>query len=101
MLSQADIDAVAICTPGDTHGVIIEAAAAAGKHIFCEKPVDLDMAAADRALDAVRQSTVKLQIGFNRRFDAEFARVRGAVTSGAIGSPLTLHIISRDPAQEA
>lgn len=101
LLATADIDAVAICTPGDTHAEIIEAAANAGKHIFCEKPLDLDLSKADRALAAVDRAGVKLQIGLNRRFDAEFARARKASTSRAIGAPLTLHIISHDPASQA
>ena len=61
-------------------------AARAGKHIFCEKPVALDLAVIDRAL-AVAKAGVKLQIGFNRRFDANFARVRQAIVGGEIGTP--------------
>jgi myo-inositol 2-dehydrogenase/D-chiro-inositol 1-dehydrogenase len=91
------IDAVFICSSTDTHARFIEAAAAAGKHIFCEKPIALDLAVIDRALAAVEKAGVKLQIGFNRRFDANFARVRQAIVSGEIGAPALLHIISRDP----
>jgi myo-inositol 2-dehydrogenase/D-chiro-inositol 1-dehydrogenase len=87
-----------ISTPGDTHAEIMEAAANAGKHIFCEKPIDWDLAAVDRALAAVDRAGVKLQIGFCRRFDAEFRRAREAVVSGKIGRPQILHLISRDPA---
>jgi myo-inositol 2-dehydrogenase/D-chiro-inositol 1-dehydrogenase len=92
------IDAVVICSVTSTHAPFIIQAAAAGKHIFCEKPIALNLAEIDRALAAVEQAGVKLQIGFNRRFDANFARVRQAVTSGEIGQPALLHIISRDPA---
>lgn len=92
------IDAVVICSSTDTHARIIEEAAAAGKHIFCEKPIDHDLATIDRALEAVDRAGVLLQVGFNRRFDAEFRRVRKAVAGGEIGEPHLLHIISRDPA---
>lgn len=98
MLARSDIDAVAICTSSTTHTEIIEAAAAAGKHIFCEKPVDLTLAGIDRALDAVKAAGVLMQVGFNRRFDASFRRVRQAIVNKEIGQPHTLHIISRDPA---
>ena len=92
------IDAVLICTSTDTHAGLIVEAARAGKHIFCEKPVDYSLARIDQALEAVDKAGVKLQIGFNRRFDANFARVRAAVAAGEIGTPHLLHIISRDPA---
>jgi myo-inositol 2-dehydrogenase / D-chiro-inositol 1-dehydrogenase len=97
LLADDSIDAVLICTPGDTHAGIIEAAANAGKHIFCEKPIDWDLAAVDRALAAVEGAGVKLQIGFQRRFDREFQRAREAVASGKIGRPHVVHLISRDP----
>jgi myo-inositol 2-dehydrogenase / D-chiro-inositol 1-dehydrogenase len=99
MLEDAFVDAVVICTPGTTHAEIIEAAANAGKHVFCEKPIDWDLAAVDRALGAVEKARVTLQIGFQRRFDHEFMRAREAVASGAIGRPHILHLVSRDPAQ--
>ncbi len=86
-----------ICSATDTHAKFTEAAAAAGKHIFCEKPIALDLAQIDRALAAVAKAGVKLQVGFNRRFDANFARVRQAIVTGEIGTPALLHIISRDP----
>lgn len=98
LLDNPAIDAVLICSATDTHATMIEAAAHAGKHIFCEKPIALDLAAIDRALAAVEQAGVKLQIGFNRRFDANYRRVRAAVEQGEIGSPHMLRIISRDPA---
>src|SRR3712207_2329711 len=73
-----DVDAVVICSATNTHARIIEEAAAAGKHIFCEKPIALDLPAIDQALAAVEQAGVRLQIGFNRRFDANYRRVRAA-----------------------
>ncbi|MCW1969832.1 MAG: inositol 2-dehydrogenase [Anaerolineae bacterium] len=98
IIADPNIDAVLICTPTDTHAEIIQAAAAAGKHIFCEKPVALDLAQTDAAVNAAERAGVKLQLGFNRRFDANYARARQAVTSGEIGQLRTLHLISRDPA---
>src|SRR2546421_4209417 len=97
VLTRPDIQAVAICSSTDTHAQIIEAAALAGKHIFCEKPIALDLPSIDRALDAVERAGVKLQIGFNRRFDANYRRVRQAVERGEIGRPQLLHLISYDP----
>jgi myo-inositol 2-dehydrogenase/D-chiro-inositol 1-dehydrogenase len=97
LLGSPEIDAVVICSSTDTHARIVEEAARAGKHIFCEKPIDRDLATIDRALDAVRGAGVKLQVGFNRRFDANFARVRQAIQTGEVGDLHLLHIISRDP----
>jgi myo-inositol 2-dehydrogenase/D-chiro-inositol 1-dehydrogenase len=98
MIADPDIDAVLICTPTDTHAEIIIAAAQAGKQIFCEKPLALNLRDTDAAIQAAERAGVKLQVGFNRRFDANFARVRKAVVSGEIGQPQIVHIISRDPA---
>jgi myo-inositol 2-dehydrogenase/D-chiro-inositol 1-dehydrogenase len=89
---------VLICSSTDTHAELIIRAAQAGKHIFCEKPIAHSLGRIDAALAAARQAGVKLQIGFNRRFDPNFARVRAAVANGEIGAPRLLHIISRDPA---
>jgi myo-inositol 2-dehydrogenase/D-chiro-inositol 1-dehydrogenase len=97
-LDRPDIQAVVICSPADTHARFIEEAAQAGKHIFCEKPIANDLASIDRALDMVERAGVKLQIGFNRRFDANYRRVRQAVEQGEIGQLRLLHLISRDPA---
>ena len=98
IMENDEIEAVVICSSTDTHSQFIEEAAAAGKHIFCEKPIDFDLDRIDRALEAVEQAGVKLQIGFNRRFDPSFKRVRDMVTGGEIGAPHLVHIISRDPA---
>jgi len=98
ILDDPQIDAVVICTSTDTHAQLIEDAARAGKHIFCEKPIALDLAKIDRALAAVKQAGIKMQLGFNRRFDPSFKRVRELVASGGIGEPHVLRITSRDPA---
>ena len=91
------IDAVAICSSTETHADFIIRAARAGKHVFCEKPIALDLAAVDGALAAVAECGVKLQIGFNRRFDPNFRGVRDAVRDGEVGKPYLLQITSRDP----
>lgn len=98
VLDDPGIDAVLICSATDTHSRQIMDAAAAGKHVFCEKPIDYSLAKIDAALAAVARAGVKLQVGFNRRFDANYARVRRALVEGEIGTPHLLHIISRDPA---
>ena len=98
IFADPGVDAVLICSPTGTHAELIAQAARAGKQIFCEKPVALDLAKIDSALESVAKAGVKLQIGFNRRFDSNFARVRQAVAGGEIGTPRLLHIISRDPA---
>ncbi|MEM7129007.1 MAG: inositol 2-dehydrogenase [Chloroflexota bacterium] len=98
ILEDSRVDAVAICSSTDTHTQFIIEAAQAGKHIFCEKPIALDLAAIDSALNVVEENGVKLQIGFNRRFDANFAHLRDVVASGKIGEPHSVRIISRDPA---
>jgi len=98
ILDDPAIEAVVICSSTDTHARIIEEAAAAGKHIFCEKPLDLDLARIDRVLAAVDEAGVKLQVGFNRRFDPNFRRVRDLVAEGRIGTPHLVRITSRDPA---
>jgi myo-inositol 2-dehydrogenase/D-chiro-inositol 1-dehydrogenase len=98
VLSAPDVDAVAICSSTDTHVPLLIAAANAGKAIFCEKPISLDLAAVDQALAVVAASGVPLQIGFNRRFDPAHASVRDAVVSGAVGDVHLVRITSRDPA---
>ncbi len=98
IFADPHIDAVLICSSTDTHADLIVKAAEAGKHIFCEKPIDHNLARIDWTLAAVERAGVKLQVGFNRRFDANFRRVRDAIASGEIGKPRLLHIVSRDPA---
>ena len=98
LLANPEIRAVLICSATDTHARFTEEAALAGKHIFCEKPIAHSLAEIDRALAAVAKAGVKLQVGFNRRFDANFRRVRRAIEDGEIGEPALMHIVSRDPA---
>jgi len=98
LLENREIDAVVVCSSTDTHAQIIAEAAAHGKHIFCEKPIALDLAVIDNALEAVRRAGVKLQVGFNRRFDSNYRRVRELIQEGKIGEPHLLRITSRDPA---
>ena len=98
ILADPEIDAVAICSSTDTHAKITIEAAEAGKHIFCEKPICHDLAQIDAALAAVERAGVKLQIGFNRRFDPNFRKIRQLVAEGKIGEPHILRITSRDPA---
>lgn len=98
ILADDTIDAILICASTDTHAPLIIEAAQAGKHIFCEKPIALDLPAIDEALAAVEQHGVKLQVGFNRRFDANFKATRDLVAEGKIGQPHLVRITSRDPA---
>jgi myo-inositol 2-dehydrogenase/D-chiro-inositol 1-dehydrogenase len=93
----AEVDAVAICSSTETHADLIIAAARAGRPIFCEKPVSLDLAEVDRALRAVDAAGVPFQIGFNRRFDPAHEAVREAVVRGDVGTPQLVRISSRDP----
>lgn len=97
LIASSDIDAIAICTSTDTHVDLIEACAAAGKAIFCEKPISLDIAAADRALAKVDKAGVPFMVGFNRRFDPSHKSVRDAVLEGKVGETHLARITSRDP----
>jgi myo-inositol 2-dehydrogenase/D-chiro-inositol 1-dehydrogenase len=98
LLGSGDVDAVAICSSTDTHVPLMVAAAGAGKAIFCEKPVSLDLAKVDEGLAAVAAAAVPIQIGFNRRFDPAHASVRAAVVDGSVGDLHIVRITSRDPA---
>lgn len=97
LLNDPQLEAVLIAASTPAHAAIIIDSAAAGKHIFCEKPLSQDLAEIDEALEAVEKAGVKLQVGFNRRFDKSFQKVREIVASGEIGRPCILHITSRDP----
>jgi myo-inositol 2-dehydrogenase / D-chiro-inositol 1-dehydrogenase len=98
ILNDPEIEAVLICSSTDTHARLIMEAAGAGKHIFCEKPIDFNIEKIERALHAVETAGVKLQIGFNRRFDHNFKKVREIVAAGKIGDVHIVKITSRDPA---
>jgi myo-inositol 2-dehydrogenase/D-chiro-inositol 1-dehydrogenase len=91
-------DAVLIGSPTTTHADYIERAAAAGRAIFCEKPIDLSAPRVRACLDAVRRTGVVLMVGFNRRFDPHFATLKHRLDAGEIGALELLTIISRDPA---
>ena len=97
LLQDNEIEAVLIATSTNTHADIITDCAKAGKHIFCEKPLALELDRIDDALLVVKQAKVKLQVGFNRRFDKSFQKVREIVHSGQIGRPSILRITNRDP----
>ncbi|MDE0063349.1 MAG: inositol 2-dehydrogenase [Gammaproteobacteria bacterium] len=96
-LADRDVAAVVIATSTDTHTGLIGLAAAAGKAIFCEKPIDLDIERARAALDAVNRHGVRLAIGFNRRHDPSFREIKDQVAAGAVGSVEYVGITSRDP----
>jgi myo-inositol 2-dehydrogenase/D-chiro-inositol 1-dehydrogenase len=98
LLDDPGVDAVAICSTTSTHADLIVAAARAGKAIFCEKPISLELAEVDRALAAVEAAGVPFQIGFNRRFDPAHQAVHEAVERGDVGEPHLVRISSRDPA---
>ncbi|NLK07489.1 MAG: inositol 2-dehydrogenase [Firmicutes bacterium] len=98
IITDENIDAVLICSPTDLHAQQIIAAADAGKHIFCEKPIANDIVKTKKALAAVRKAKVKLQLGFNRRFDPNFQKIHTLVREGALGEVHSIKITSRDPA---
>ena len=97
ILEDDKITAVVICSSTDTHADLIMASAAAGKQIFCEKPVDLDVERARACAAAVRQAGVTCMIGFQRRFDPTFAALKQRLVAGEIGMPEMLVVTSRDP----
>jgi myo-inositol 2-dehydrogenase / D-chiro-inositol 1-dehydrogenase len=98
IIHNPKIQAVAICSSTNTHAQMIIEAAQAGKHIFCEKPISYELEKIDQALAVANSAGVKLQIGFNRRFDRNFRKVHEMVTEGKIGDAHILRITSRDPA---
>lgn len=98
ILSDPMIDAVLIATSTDTHSDLIEKATAAGKAVLCEKPVDLSLERAQACFDAVSKTGVPVMIGFNRRFDPNFAAIRAAIVAGEVGKAELLSITSFDPA---
>ena len=95
--AAGDIDAVVICTPTDTHADLIEKFVRAGKHVFCEKPVDLDVARVKAALATVKAEGGTLMVGFNRRFDPDFMALKAAIDAGRVGEVEMITITSRDP----
>jgi myo-inositol 2-dehydrogenase / D-chiro-inositol 1-dehydrogenase len=97
VFADKSIDAVAICSPTSTHSDLIARAAAAGKHIFCEKPVDLSVPRAEAVAKTVADAGVGCMIGFQRRFDPTFNEARRRMDAGEVGTPEMLIITSRDP----
>ena len=97
ILENPDVEAVFICSSTDTHSPISIEAARAGKHIFCEKPIDHDLDKIKVVLDEVERAGVKYQVGFNRRFDRNFKHVHEVVQNGGIGDVQIVKVTSRDP----
>lgn len=97
VVNNPDVDAVFVCSSTDTHCDIALAAVQAGKHVFCEKPIDYDVAKIKNLLAAVEEKGVKFQVGFNRRFDHNHKAVADAVKNGTIGDPHIVIVSSRDP----
>lgn len=97
ILEDKEIDAVLVCSSTDTHAQISIEAAEAGKHIFCEKPIDYDLDRINHVLEVVEKAGVKFQVGFNRRFDHNFDRINKVTKDGVIGEPHIIKITSRDP----
>ena len=98
ILNDPEIDAVLICSSTNTHADISLEAIAAGKHVFCEKPVSQDIAKIRQVMEKLKGTKLKYQVGFNRRFDHNFEAVRAAVAQGDVGDVHIVRITSRDPA---
>lgn len=97
ILQDEEIEAVIICSSTDTHSAISVEAIEAGKHVFCEKPIDHDIEKIKQVMEALKKTEVKYQVGFNRRFDHNFKAVKDAVANGKIGDPHIIKVTSRDP----
>ncbi|WP_125154289.1 inositol 2-dehydrogenase [Clostridium rectalis] len=97
ILNDKEIDSVLICSSTNTHTQLIIESARAKKNIFCEKPIGYDIEEITKALKVVKETGVKLQIGFNRRFDHNFSKVRNIIEEGAVGQPHIIKVTSRDP----
>lgn len=97
IVERSDVDAILVCTPTTTHADLIERGARAGKAVFCEKPMALTVADADRAIAAAQAAGVPLQVGFNRRFDTGFRAAHDLVAAGRLGTPQLLRSLTRDP----
>lgn len=97
ILQDKEIDAVLICSSTDTHSLISVDAIKAGKHVFCEKPIDHSVEKIKAVIEALKENNVKYQVGFNRRFDHNFEAVRNEVEKGTIGEPHIIKVTSRDP----
>jgi myo-inositol 2-dehydrogenase/D-chiro-inositol 1-dehydrogenase len=96
LLADPDIDAVIIATPSPLHAEMVEAAAAAGKHVFCEKPLALDPLRNRQVAEAARKAGVKLQVGFHRRFDPDYREARRRIAGGEVGDVYLWRTSHRD-----
>ena len=96
-IARADVDAIVIGTPTDTHIDLMLRAVKLGKPVLCEKPIDLDFAKAARAVEEIERLNGKVMLGFNRRFDPDTLQMRKAITRGDIGEVRQVVITSRDP----
>lgn len=96
-LGDSSVGAVVVASSTPSHVPLIMGAARAGKAIFCEKPIDLDLGRVDEALDVVERTQVPFMVGFNRRFDPSFAKVKADLAAGAVGRVELVSITSRDP----
>ena len=97
LLERKDVEAVVIATPTNTHVEVVKAAAAAGKHIFCEKPLALTLAGCDEAIAATNAAGVKFQVWFMRRYDPAYSAAKDKIDAGVIGAPVMFKSIGRDP----
>ena len=97
VLADPAVDAVVIAAPARFHADLVVAAAGAGKAVFCEKPMALTLADADRAIAATRAAGVVLQVGFNRRYAPDWAAARVLLADGRLGTPRLLRSVTRDP----
>lgn len=97
IISNPEIDVVFVCSSTDTHCDVSMAAVQAGKHVFCEKPIDYDVEKIKKLLALVEKKGVKFQVGFNRRFDHNHKAIADAVKNGVIGDPHIVIVSSRDP----
>jgi len=98
LIEDPNVDAVLVCSSTNTHSELVIACAKAKKHVFCEKPLSLNLADVDRMIEETKKADVILFTGFNRRFDRNFKKLKEAVENGTIGKPHVLRITSRDPA---
>ncbi|MBX2921505.1 MAG: inositol 2-dehydrogenase [Chitinophagaceae bacterium] len=97
-IARPEVDAVVICTPTSSHAALVEEAIEAGKHVFCEKPLDLSLEVTKKLLRKAEEAGLKLMVGFNRRFDPDFLQARQSTATGRIGNLQIIKITNRDPA---
>src|SRR3954463_6058355 len=97
LFEDADIEAVVVAASSQVHADLVAAAADAGKAVFCEKPMGMDLDEIDRGIEAAERAGVPLQVGFNRRFAADFAAAHQLVVEGGVGTPQLMRSVTRDP----